>query len=577
MGAWELLGNPVCNGLYAQAGAHTGPYYAYDHAARVVANETCSPGTSSISGLAFYDGGAFPPEYDGALFFADYARRCVWVMLAGDDGLPDPARIRTFITSVQAVDVQVGPGGDLFYIDLRGDVRRVRFTGQAPTARPTAGPDHGPLPLRVQFDGRGSTDPDGGALTYAWDFEGDGSWDSTAAAPVKTYTASGTYRARLRVRDATGLEDVTDVTVHAGVPPTATIGAPSPGTTWQVGDTLAFSGSATSATGAALPASALSWQLDLHHCPRDGCHVHPLQTWSGVASGSVKAPDHEYPSHLELRLTATEGGLGTSVSRRLDPRVARVRVETDPPGLDAFLGAASGPAPLEADVIVGGTASFGVATPQQRAGRTWTFAGWPDGAGGASRSVVAAADATYTAAFSTPGELGTPPAVPDAGGVLPESVTPRRVTSWRLDARKARLRGARRVRGGALAFDADDIATAAVGGLDLSRGFTVSAWVRRARGATGRAPVLSGSGFALGVRSGKTRWRRGGVRADAGVPSGRWAELKLAWDGKRAKVSVDGRVVARRRVTASPGVLRSVRLGGGFEGRVAQLRVVAAR
>jgi hypothetical protein len=376
------------------------------------------------------------------------------------------------------------------------------------------------------------------------------------------------------VHDPSGLDDIAAVPVYAGVPPTASVVTPGEGTTWQVGDTLSFSGRGTSATGAALPASALSWRLDLHHCPRDGCHVHPLQTWAGVASGSVEAPDHEYPSYLELRLTATDNGLSTTVSRRLDPRTARVRVETEPAGLEAFLGSESGPAPLEAEVIVGAATSFGVATPQVSAGRQWTFAGWADG-GSAARSVVAgAADATYTAAFSTPAEIGAPPPPPDAGGVLPEQVAPKR--SWRLDARKARLRGgAKRTRGGALAFGGRrDVALLAVGGIDLSRGFTVSAWVRRARGATGRAPVLSGPGFALGVRSGKARWRPGGVRVDAPVKAGRWTKLALAWDGRRARLSVAGRRVASRRVKASVGVLRTLRIGG-LDGRVSQVRVAA--
>ena len=78
--------------LRREPARHTAPYYAYDHGAKVVAErDAARPGTSSISGLAFYDGGTFPAEYDGALFFADYARKCVWAMLRRDaTALPDP-------------------------------------------------------------------------------------------------------------------------------------------------------------------------------------------------------------------------------------------------------------------------------------------------------------------------------------------------------------------------------------------------------------------------------------------------------------------------------------------------------
>jgi hypothetical protein len=343
MGTWDALDNPVCEGLYAEAGGHTPPYYAYSHSAKVVTNESCPSGTSSISGLAFYDGGTFPAEYDGALFFADYARRCAWAMLRGANGLPDRAQLRTFITDAAVVDLQVGPGGDLFYVDIGAQtVRRVRWN--VPRARIAATPESGAVPLDVTFDGRGSTHPQPGTpLTYAWDLDLDGQFDDgTEPAVTRRFTTPGEHRVRLRVRDPAGLEDVAEATIRAGAPPQPAIDAPAAGVSWRVGDTLSFSGSARSGDGAQLPASALSWQLELQHCPRAGCHVHPIQTWTGVASGSFVAPDHEYPSHLELRLTATDAGLATTVTRVLEPRTSGLRVASDPPGLEVFAGRRAG-------------------------------------------------------------------------------------------------------------------------------------------------------------------------------------------------------------------------------------------
>ena len=60
-----------------------------------------------------------------------------------------------------------------------------------------------------------------------------------------------------------------------------------------------------------------------HHCPvnPNDCHTHTVQTFSGLSSGSFAAPDHEYPSWLELILTATDsGGLTGTTSVRLDPK-----------------------------------------------------------------------------------------------------------------------------------------------------------------------------------------------------------------------------------------------------------------
>jgi glucose/arabinose dehydrogenase len=83
-----------------------------------VAGDPCPTGSSSISGLAFYTTGPFPDSYDGALFFADYSRGCIWVMFRGQNGLPDPATLQTFDSGIGPVDLQVGPDGALYYADL---------------------------------------------------------------------------------------------------------------------------------------------------------------------------------------------------------------------------------------------------------------------------------------------------------------------------------------------------------------------------------------------------------------------------------------------------------------------------
>ncbi|MGH9891116.1 MAG: PQQ-dependent sugar dehydrogenase, partial [bacterium] len=71
----------VCENLYGQSSAVIEPAYAYNHGATVVPGETCPAGSSSISGLAFYGSGGYPTKYNGALFFADYTRQCIWAML----------------------------------------------------------------------------------------------------------------------------------------------------------------------------------------------------------------------------------------------------------------------------------------------------------------------------------------------------------------------------------------------------------------------------------------------------------------------------------------------------------------
>ncbi len=117
-------------------GAVTPPYYTYNHAAIARARRRpCSHGgSSSISGLAFYNGGPYPASYDGALFFADYSRKCIWVMFPGANGLPDPGNIETFVAS----GCSPRRPGDRARRQplLRGSRRRDRSTGSA-TSRTT--------------------------------------------------------------------------------------------------------------------------------------------------------------------------------------------------------------------------------------------------------------------------------------------------------------------------------------------------------------------------------------------------------------------------------------------------------
>jgi glucose/arabinose dehydrogenase len=209
----------LCESLYGTG--QTAPYYAYNHSASVATGDGCPTGGSSISGIAFETNSNYPATYDGALFFSDSSRGCIWAMRQGANGQPDPTQIVPFVTGVNApVQVLTGPGGDLYYVALgAGQLRRVSYpagANQPPTAVATATPTSGTAPLTVQFNGSGSTDPEGGPLTYAWDLDGDGAYDdSTAANPTWTYVAQAQVQAGLRVTDPGGLSGTTSVTVTA--------------------------------------------------------------------------------------------------------------------------------------------------------------------------------------------------------------------------------------------------------------------------------------------------------------------------------------------------------------------------
>jgi glucose/arabinose dehydrogenase len=405
----------ICENLYnAGASAVTNPYFEYHHNNRVVPGEMCPTGSSAIAGIAFafYQGGPYPDEYDGALFFADNSRDCIWVMQKGANDLPAPGLIRTFVAgAANPVDIEISPGGELFYVDFDGGtIRWIQDTtttaNQPPTAKATASPTSGNPPLTVNFDGSSSSDPDpGDTLTYAWDLDGDGAYDdSTSQKPTYTYQTAGKYNVNLKVTDSQGLSDVLDqdqqLTISVGnTPPQATIKTPAAGTTWKVGDVINFEGSASDTQDGQLPASRLSWELIQHHCPSN-CHTHPIQTFVEVASGSFNAPDHEYPSYLELRLTATDsGGLKDTESVRLDPKTVALTFQSSPSGFQLTLNGSSAPATFTRTVIVGSNNSIIAPSPQRKGTKNYVFGSWSDG-GAQTHNITAPTTATtYTAKY----------------------------------------------------------------------------------------------------------------------------------------------------------------------------------
>ncbi len=394
-----------CENLYTTTQAQA-PYFSVKFNTKVYPNDTCTTiGNTAISGLAFYQGGNYPSSYDNALFFSDYSRSCIWVMYPGTNGLPNTGSVQTFVTGASsAVDLQVGPNGDLFYVSHgNGQVRRLRY--QAPTAVASANPTVGAAPLQVTFSAAGSIPVSSGdTLTYAWDFDSDDQFDdATGVSPQNTFPTQGTFAVRVRVTDQASRSDVSSpVTIIVGSAPTGTISTPEVGSRFVVGQVINFSGSATDPEDGPLPASALSWELFVEHCPND-CHTHSVTTWDGVASGSFPAPDHEFPSYLRLVMRARDSsGITTFTTREIHAETVNVTFNALPgttPPLQLGFNFEQAAVPFTRTVMVGST--FTVSASSQIVGGTnYGFSSWSDG-GGASHTIVAPATATtYTATFA---------------------------------------------------------------------------------------------------------------------------------------------------------------------------------
>jgi cysteine-rich repeat protein len=151
-----------------------------------------------------------------------------------DEGLTkaSPMIIHTVVVgSAQTASVQAVQGGLTFTGWADGEpttshpflvgTTPVTYTAQyvnrPPVALVQASPVTGTAPLTVAFDGSGSSDPELTTLVYSWAF-GDGT-TSTAANPVHTYTAAGTYQAVLTVTDQRNGSASRAVTITVNAPP----------------------------------------------------------------------------------------------------------------------------------------------------------------------------------------------------------------------------------------------------------------------------------------------------------------------------------------------------------------------
>lgn len=456
---YEFRGLKVCDDLYKTPGSTSPPFYYYSHESGVTPNDPCAyKEGSAIGGLSFYEGGSYPDEYDGALFFADAVRGCIYVMRRGEDGRPNPLTAEPFLTDgglYPGVDIEVGPEGDLFYASLYSDgfepgaIHRVSYDPDAPHAQLVADREWGNTPLEVQFDAGGSTDPQQEGLEYEWDLDGNGVF----GAPTPSSTASETYldgsknqEAAVRVIDESGHSSVAHLTIFPGdTPPTVEIEKPAAGTRWDVGQTIHFEGGAVDSEEVSgknpqgeVPPERLYWRSRLYHCPGgpESCHAHPLQVFPAVRSGDLTAPDHDLPSHIEISLTATDArGLSAQKSVDIYPNVSFIGIRSNPPGVTISAGLDTAATPFGVEAIEGSKVTISAPEKASIGGESYLWSQWSDG-GARTHSIVAGGSGSLTATYlpsqSSTGSPGTPPSDPESPPLrLRLSSRPRAVSTSR--------------------------------------------------------------------------------------------------------------------------------------------------
>jgi glucose/arabinose dehydrogenase len=447
--AEKELHKPLCEALYANPSKVTAPVFAYSHPktpgydGHLFEGDACNPTPgSAVAGLAFYDPagvpaeGAFAAEYHGALFFSDAARGCIWTMLEGTEGAPDPATVANFAVkeggeSFTPVDVVQGPDGALYVPNFYADgIVQIRYFpgNQAPKAQLSADKTYGPLPLKVKFDASASTDPDEeDSLAYAWDLDGDGQFDDGAGTTAeREYGQALNVTVKVRVTDDLNHADVAEAKLYPGDlgPPEVEIEAPEASLEWAIGETVGYEATATDpdddAFGTGLDAH---WEFTLMHCPA-GCHEHPI-TSADSPSGSFVAPPHEYPSHLKLEFTATDSrGMSDTRAVEIYPRTVEVGVASEPAGIPLGIEGVTSSEPFSATMIAGGGVTVSAPSTALVEGQQYVFSAWSDG-GARVHEVTSDEDVGLVAAYVPQSEEPGPGGGDGGGGALsPPPVTP---------------------------------------------------------------------------------------------------------------------------------------------------------
>ncbi|MGB7157671.1 MAG: DNRLRE domain-containing protein [Tepidisphaeraceae bacterium] len=378
---------------------YTNPVYTYTH----YPNGTSQPRVpAAITGGVFYSGSQFPASYNGKYFFGDEVREIIRVF--------DPVtKTATDFHTNQAdtldvLDFDIAPDGTLWTLSVGGNIRRIRFVGQAnraPVANASANQTSGNTPLVVNFSAAGSTDPDGDSLTYSWNF-GDGT-TGAGLNVQKTYANAGTYNAVLTVSDGRGGSNSSDpITITAGnKAPVASITTPAAGTTYGGEQTINFSGNGTDFEDGTLLASAFQWDIIFHHAD----HTHPFEeTITGVKSGSFVIPtvgEQDPDQFYRIFLTVTDSdGVQHVVSRDVNPRTTTMTFNGSFAGAQITLDAQPRSTPMNVVGVEGMVRVLGAPSPQSIGGKTYAFASWSDGGAQTHNITTPVNNTTYTANFT---------------------------------------------------------------------------------------------------------------------------------------------------------------------------------
>ncbi|WP_433430282.1 carbohydrate-binding protein [Nonomuraea sp. CA-141351] len=268
----------------------------------------------------------FPQSLDGRYFAMEFGRQWIKAIEVKSDGTPGVIEDFPW-DGTQIIDSEFGPDGALYVLDYgtgsgNQALYRIEYIGGAnrnPVAKAAADKTSGKAPLTVAFSSAGSSDPEGGALTYSWDF-GDGA-TSTQANPSHTYSANGTFRPTLTVRDPQGLTGTASLVITVGnTAPTVTLTTPADGQLFSYGQAVPFKVTVTDPEDGTVDCAGVKVTYLLGH----DSHTHAITSKNGC-EGSITIPvdgEHDAAANLYGVFDAEytdKGGLTGHSVRTLQP------------------------------------------------------------------------------------------------------------------------------------------------------------------------------------------------------------------------------------------------------------------
>jgi uncharacterized repeat protein (TIGR01451 family) len=305
------------------------------------------PVDSAASAIAAYSGSTFPAAYDHVVFFGDYNRHDIEAV-SFDPTYGTYTSDTVFDTNAGTIaDLIEGPDGNLYFVSI--------------------------------FEGTFSE------ITAPGPF---------AASPTAPTSASG------------GTGSGTQAAAGAAAP-TGSITAPA---TYNAGDTVAFSGTATDPVDGALPPYDYKWQVDFisNGVVKPSYYAEiPFPFYgpaTGITSGSFTVPvdPTQTPgSFYRITLTVTNSaGAQTVVTKDIHPNLTNWSVTDSVPGAGYFVDGAWKTGNYSTQDVVGVKHVLtGLGLAQVVGGTRYRFAGWADGSALTDSFTSSATPATYTANF----------------------------------------------------------------------------------------------------------------------------------------------------------------------------------